>query len=244
MEMIFPNFATSERAQNSKSMDTADQVMHKDQDTFTTGFIGGASEVQWLRSIAATKAMQADKRARATAPHWRDSIVGSDQQPSPLSFWMDEENVDVDFFIDLYELPPLETAERLLSCYIAKVHESFPILSHKALEHQIQEYYRRVEAGNPPHIDTKWLAILNLVFAIGAKYSHLIEASWRGEEKDHLVYQNRARALCPDDFFVTSICDLSQVRILGLLAFYWLSVGQISRYGPNFPFSSSLQIDL
>jgi hypothetical protein len=180
MKMTSPNFTTSGRALNSKPMDTADQVMHKDQEIFTTGFIGGASEVRWLRSIAATKVMQADKRVRAAASPWRGSIVGSDQQPSSLSFWMDEENVDVDFFIDLYELPPLETAERLLSCYVAKVHESFPILSHRALEHQVQEYYRKVEAGNPPHIDTKWLAILNLVFAIGAKYSHLIEASWRG----------------------------------------------------------------
>jgi hypothetical protein len=32
---------------------------------------------------------------------------------------------------------------------------------------------------------------MNLIFAIGAKYSHLIGAPWRGDERDHLVYMTR-----------------------------------------------------
>lgn len=33
---------------------------------------------------------------------------------------------------------------------------------------------------------------MNIVFAIGAKYSHLIGADWKGDERDHLVYMTRA----------------------------------------------------
>ena len=33
---------------------------------------------------------------------------------------------------------------------------------------------------------------MNLLFAIGAKYSHLVGAEWRGDERDHLIYMTRA----------------------------------------------------
>lgn len=33
---------------------------------------------------------------------------------------------------------------------------------------------------------------MNLLFAIGAKYSHFIGAEWRGDERDHLIYMTRA----------------------------------------------------
>lgn len=41
----------------------------------------------------------------------------------------------------------------------------------------------------------KWRAHMNLLFAIGAKYYHLIGAEWRGDERDHLVYMTRAMHL-------------------------------------------------
>lgn len=33
---------------------------------------------------------------------------------------------------------------------------------------------------------------MNLLLAIGAKYSHLIGAEWRGDDCDHLIYMTRA----------------------------------------------------
>lgn len=44
-------------------------------------------------------------------------------------------------------------------------------------------------------VPDKWRAHMNLLFAIGAKYSHLIGAEWRGDERDHLVYMTRAMHL-------------------------------------------------
>jgi hypothetical protein len=41
-------------------------------------------------------------------------------------------------------------------------------------------------------VPDKWRARMNIVFAIGAKYSHLIGADWKGDERDHLVYMTRA----------------------------------------------------
>lgn len=36
---------------------------------------------------------------------------------------------------------------------------------------------------------------MNLIFAIAAKYSHLIDAQWQGDERDHVLYMLRATHL-------------------------------------------------
>jgi hypothetical protein len=38
----------------------------------------------------------------------------------------------------------------------------------------------------------QWRAQMNLLLAIGAQYSHLIGAAWRGHERDHTMYMLRA----------------------------------------------------
>lgn len=37
-----------------------------------------------------------------------------------------------------------------------------------------------------------WRAQLNLIFAIGAKFSHTIDADWAADTRDHLIYMKRA----------------------------------------------------
>jgi hypothetical protein len=145
------------------------------------------------------------------------------------SFWTDSKDVDIDFFVNPYDLPQLEVAERLLGCYMSKVHNSFPILPRKTFEDQFRKCFTALANGNAPHLSPKWQAILNLVFAIGAKYSHVSKANWRADERDHLIYQARARAFAMNDATITGHSDVPQIQSLGLLAFYWLSVGQASR---------------
>lgn len=55
---------------------------------------------------------------------------------------------------------------------------------------------------------------MNLLFAIGAKYSHLIDADWAGDERDHLVYMTRAVHLLglKDTVMIISGPDLSLVQ--------------------------------
>jgi len=44
-------------------------------------------------------------------------------------------------------------------------------------------------------VPKKWRAQLNLLFAIGAKHSHLIGAEWAGAERDDIMYMVRATHL-------------------------------------------------
>ena len=98
----------------------------------------------------------------------------------------------------------------------------------------------------------KWRAHMNLLFAIGAKYSHLIGAEWRGDERDHLVYMTRAMHLLglKDIVMAISEPDLELVQAVrnthlasqfrspmkltfhpqtGTLSFYFLVIGHVSR---------------
>jgi hypothetical protein len=41
-------------------------------------------------------------------------------------------------------------------------------------------------------VSDSFRAHVNLIFAIGAKYSHLVGADWAGNERDHVLYMTRA----------------------------------------------------
>ena len=126
-------------------------------------------------------------------------------------------------------MPRPDVAERLVVVYMTKVHPTFSILDPKIFGNQLRAYSEAVRSGNPSRLSLKWQVIPNLVFAIAAKHSSLVEEDWQGDENDHTIYQARARAfgLNREDTF--NYPDLSRIQGLGLLAFYWLAVGQVSR---------------
>ncbi|KAF2131108.1 hypothetical protein P153DRAFT_211176 [Dothidotthia symphoricarpi CBS 119687] len=214
---------------DTESLDLLDENLNTNDRARATGFVGKNSEIQWLRAAATAETDRADDEARRAGHQPRGSYAPGSDQVSSFSFWADDENVDVDFYVDPYELPQPETAEHLLLCYMAKVQDSFPILARKFFEDQFRRCFTAVHNGNAPQLNPMWQAILNLVFAIGAKYSHLVKASWRADERDHLIYQARARAFGLNESTITNHSDLYQIQMLGLLAFYWLTVGQINR---------------
>ena len=127
--------------------------------------------------------------------------------------------------VDAYELPPKQAADMLFQNYLETVHITFPFIGKTTFASQYQTFYENdnIRPG------ANWLAILNLIFAIGAKYSHLIQAEWRGDERDHLVYFTRARVLAMDGDSLFSHPDLQQVQVAALMSFYLMSTHQINR---------------
>ncbi|KAF1852037.1 C6 transcription factor-like protein [Cucurbitaria berberidis CBS 394.84] len=214
---------------NTDFLDPLVEDLHKDDRARATGFVGKNSEIHWLREVTLPQPGRGDEDMSGRIPQQGGLYVPGSEQVSFFSYWADGEDVDVDFFVDSYELPPPDTAERLLQCYMLKVHSSFPILPRKVFEDQFRKYFTALRNGNAPRLSPSWQAILNMVFAIGAKFSHLIQANWQDDERDHLIYQTRARAFGLNQTTITTHSDLPQIQSLGLLAFYWLSVGQVSR---------------
>lgn len=127
--------------------------------------------------------------------------------------------------VDAYELPPKQAADMLFESYLETVHPTFPFIGKMTFTSQYQTLYENNRVGPGDN----WLAILNLIFAIGAKYSHLIQAEWRGDERDHLIYFTRARVLAIDGDSLFSHPDLQQVQVAALASFYLLATNQINR---------------
>jgi hypothetical protein len=121
-------------------------------------------------------------------------------------------------------MPSRQLSNLLFEEYWNNVHPGFPMINRPLFRAQYQSFW---DQGQQP--GDKWLAILNVIFAIAAKYAHLTQAPWRGEENDHFLYFHRARLLSLTGEELLSPPNLQQVQLEGLVAFYLLATDQIGR---------------
>lgn len=230
------------------SLDRIDEDFNRTENTRATGYLGKNSEISWLRSLKnQTEDIKfedgADKQYRHQTPNGQSGTpfgersttwdsVGKEESTgnkdgvtlSESTYHCDDITVLLPVQVEVYELPPKQTAEALFQIYLDTVHPSFPIIGKTTFSEQFRALFDRNKTpGN------KWLAILNLIFAIGARHSHLIQAEWRGDERDHLLYFTRARLLAMNSDSILSHPDLQQVQVTGLMAFYLLAINQINR---------------
>ncbi|PVH92976.1 hypothetical protein DM02DRAFT_619579 [Periconia macrospinosa] len=247
-------------------LDMNNEDILRSEQSRATGFLGKNSEIQWLRQMDhETKAAHQGGLVNKPYGPPGDSVEASNQraealkerqnqdqfqslQTSNFSFYLDDENVDMDFVVNPYELPPLGTADRLIRCYMETIQPSFPILAKKTFVNQFYHYYAALARGAPYKLPQKWQAMLNLVFAIGAVFSHLVESDWQADRRDHFLYHARAWELSIKDPWWFSHPDLPQTQIVGLLAIYYLAIGHTNRawvlvgMGVRFGFSLGLHI--
>lgn len=188
------------------------------------GYVGQGAEVQWLRSLQdqAIKTQPEMRSQNAAGIHLRPLAGTTDD-----SFYLDSDSTELEFEVDMYEIPPIEMAEKLFESYMKTVHRSFPILP-PHFEDQFRRYFNAVGSKQRFSVPDRWLAIVNVVFAIGAYHSHLVDAEWRGEERDHLIYMMRAVRLMGSWPFNTAP-DLAIIQVTGLLSFYYQVIGHVSR---------------
>ena len=211
----------------TKRLDSLDENLFADDDVRKVGFIGMGSEVRWLQAVAAIHPQQAEKAGLTSQA---GPYAPCNDSTSSFYYWSVSESVhDMDLVINPHELPPLVLAEKLISCYMDTVHDSFPILSRKLFKNQFRQYYTALQGETPPRLSSKWQANLNLVFAIGARHLFLVKAAGHTNECDHLVYQARAKAFYADDSLATSLADVAQIQSLALHALFYTCVGQVSR---------------
>ncbi|KAL9609236.1 MAG: hypothetical protein Q9167_005971 [Letrouitia subvulpina] len=234
------------RAGSTDSLDHINEDFNRSETSRATGYIGKNSEISWiqkLRQEARERSESDDSEASETeeASTSRRNVSFSAGVESPrlnrgkLSRGPDAISKSTYHCDDLplldvaqvnaYELPPKTTADCLFEAYLESAHPVLPILGRITFVSQYHRFFENIRRDPGP----KWLAILNLVFAIGARYSHLILAEWRGSENDHLIYFTRARLLGFNSHKVLEHAELQRVQIAGLMAFYLLATHQINR---------------
>ena len=235
-------------AGSNDDLDFVQEDLLRNSELDSAGFMGRNSHAQWLRALEAKveqnegeppnmayrpPGSSADTSNQySDAPHGRQQKAshtqGNQNSATSYYFYLDKTNIDIDIG-DPNILPSASTAQRLFGYYKHAVHSPFKLIDDE-FEQQLQVYFNGAENKDTTHVCHKWRAGMNLVFAIGARYSHLIKAEWRGNEKDHLIYQTRARSFAWNETTLIQHPDLPQIQVAGMLAFYYLSVGQVSRY--------------
>lgn len=204
------------------SLDAIDRVeedLNRSPGSRATGYMGKNSEVTWLQRLG----READQRAHNMAGRVENSDHNFSIQS--VNYHLDDVDISPPGPVHLYWIPPRDLADKLFEDYLATVHPTFPIISRPLFSAQFRNFF-----DNSARPGDKWLAILNLIFAISSHHAHLMQAPWRGADRDHFVYLARARALSMNSDSIFTHPDLQQVQVEALTAFYLLSTDQINRY--------------
>jgi hypothetical protein len=191
---------------SNEDLDFLDENLLEDEGPSETGYMGRNSQVQWMRTLQRKLDQPKGEPDMSYAPpgggeeaigkrsealHQRQHQSGRTKPLQDFYFYLDNNNIDDIDNTDPYIVPPLETAEKLFEFYLAAVHTPFRILDDD-FESQLRTYYQMEQHSGAVNVCVKWKAILNLVFAIGARFSHLVGAEWRADNRDHLIYMSRA----------------------------------------------------
>ncbi|MCJ1285387.1 hypothetical protein MMC26_004727 [Xylographa opegraphella] len=209
------------------SLDRINEDFNRSDSARATGFMGKISEVTWLHRMKDqldSNSPPGDDQNRTMVDGSQNSATINDGIANSSYHCDDLELLSADQ-VEPFELPPRQTAEFLLSTYLESVHPSFPIIGKLNFSNQVHNFFDNDQSRPGKH----WLAILNFIFAIAAKYTHLVKSEARGDERDHLVYFTRGRLLGMDADAALAQPDLQRVQITALMAFYLLSINQINR---------------
>ncbi|KAJ5493263.1 hypothetical protein N7539_002009 [Penicillium diatomitis] len=206
-----------------EAIDRVEEDLNRNENSRATGFMGKNSEVTWMQRLQ----REAEHRSRGlpgSLEPGQSKRQDDDLALHAVSYHLDDLDISVPGPVELYAMPSRNVADQLFEDYLRTVHPLFPIINRPLFTAQYRTFFdSNAQPGD------KWLAILNMIFAIAAKHAHLLEAPWKGEERDHLVYLTRARILSMNGDVLFSHPDLQQVQVEGMIAFYLLASDQINR---------------
>jgi hypothetical protein len=164
----------------------------------------------------------------------RDQEMEDSFSTYTLNDHLDDFNISVIESIQKYRMPSRQLADRLITDYLETVHPFFPIISKSLLCAQIQNFFDSFARPATLALGDKWIAILNVIFAIAAKHAHLINAPWRGKADDHMMYLTRARLLSMNSESLFEHPSIEQIQVEGLISFYLLASGHVNRLASNY----------
>jgi hypothetical protein len=181
-------------------------------------FIGKMSEVSWI-ARAHSYLVSSVSQEKLNLPH-----------ATRFSYYMDEENilsVDEDY-VEACHWPGDEIAQILSEAYFHALQGIFNWIDREKFLLELSEY--RNNKGPMTWDSRRWLALANLVWAIGSKWLSQAKLNDDAGFENHLVYYARARALGLDHRVMLDHPGMQGVRALGMLSFYLFTNGSVTRY--------------
>ncbi|KAJ5327655.1 hypothetical protein N7452_008045 [Penicillium brevicompactum] len=212
------------------AIDRVDEDHNRTENSRATGYMGKSSEITWIQRLQREAEQRSHGKCGSLEPRPdEDEQTKEKFSLHVLNYHLDDLSISVPEPVQEYSMPPRDHADQLLATYLEMVHPFFPIISKPLFNAQFRSFFDSSAQFRGIRPGDKWLAILNTIFAIAARYSDLTNAPWHGTGTDHLMYLARARRLSMSSKDLFSHPDLQQVQVEGLIAFYLLSSNQINR---------------
>lgn len=212
------------------AIDLVEEDLNRNERTRATGFFGKNSEVAWMQKLESESKHRSGRTLEEVMQSQQLRAMGRDRA-SPfvpltmVSYHLDDLDIPRLEDVDKYAVPPRRLADRFFNAYMESFHTSFSAVRRKTFTTQYERFIREPEFLRPPK---KWLAVLNMVFAIGCRYCDL--AGENTGDEDGMVFLARARRLSLAGDMLFQHSDLQQVQVEFLLGFYLLSLGQVNRF--------------
>ncbi|KAL4946963.1 fungal-specific transcription factor domain-containing protein [Aspergillus filifer] len=209
------NTSASSSVGSLNEIDILAEDPNRDFASRAVGYIGKESEISWMQKLEA----EATKLDNEHGSH--DPI---EESITAMSYHIDHIQIAEPYFPgDPTLLPPRSWAARLVNIYFMAIAPSFPLLHKPLFLSQFNQAYQG--PADPP---ARWLAVLNLILAVGSKWYQLADPV-TGKDVDDRVYLSRAIALNTPRYLGIEHPDLNQVQVDLLLAIYYLTLGQVNR---------------
>lgn len=221
------------------AIDLVEEDLNRNEKTRATGFFGKNSEVAWMQKLEIEAKYRSHRTSdnintpRSKCEFGSHHARMQDVPITLMSYHLDDLEIPLMDEINPYAVPSKSVADRFFNAYMLVFHPSFHIVRRKTFTAQYERFIRNPETVWPPR---KWLAVLNMVFAIGCHYCRLTGCDGVDEEGDHngtledgMVYLTRARKLSLAGNVLFEHSDLQQVQVEFLVAFYLLARGQVNR---------------
>ncbi|KAJ5929791.1 hypothetical protein N7454_006741 [Penicillium verhagenii] len=203
-----------------ESVDVVGEDLNRNEQSRAAGHFGKSSEVAWMQkledSVGSTSREMSDsplmghvEGQNGDSASQNDKIA-KDIPIAMMNYHMDDLDIPmVDNQSDPFVMPRRDLADEYFNAYISSVD--------RLVRHAIR---------TPPR---KWLAVLNMIFAIGCRHCRLMNHTNIGIYDDHIVFLTRARQLSLQENVLFEHTALQQIQLELLVAVYLLCTGQINR---------------
>ncbi|KAJ5214893.1 hypothetical protein N7468_010572, partial [Penicillium chermesinum] len=198
------------------AMDHTEEDFNRDEKVQALGFVGEHAEITWLYRLKRDLDQESSTPSGETLD--RPSI-------SSLNYFLGEMELLCFDEIELTGRPPQTIADQFVEAYFETVHPAFPIIGKSVFLGQYRSFY-----SNPNlQPGKRWMAVLNLVFAIGARNFFLLNGPLAEPADKPVVFFTRAWRLSLENVALFDHPNLQQTQVEGLAAFFLLATGQVNR---------------
>ncbi|KAJ5300463.1 sugar transporter [Penicillium atrosanguineum] len=214
-----------------EDVDLVDEDINRNENTRAAGYFGKNSEIAWMQRLE--DGIENDSRQQSIATSRSESTSETTSRPQEnvvrdtpiavMNYHLDDLDIPIAKDVDPFLVPPREVADEYLNAYMAFVHPIFSAVRKPAFISQYRQFFDR--SAKPPR---KWLGILNMIFAIGCRYSKLTGFTNAPHGND-LIFLSRAWKLGIQSNVLLEHTDLQQIQLEFLVAVYLLCLGQVNR---------------